>query len=232
MILGGLQKNSMIDYPRKVSCVCFLMGCNFDCPYCHNPALVQRDLAKLDHIDESEFYEFLEARKGLLEGVVISGGEPTLDKGLISLCRGIKAMGYPVKLDTNGSRPGVVKSLMEEGLVDYIAMDIKTSPSRYPLFIKQGFDPARLLLSIEMIMEWGGDCEFRTTCVKPLVDKQVVKEIAGIIEGADLYVLQSFREKGILHPDFFQGIQAGYSEEEMMSLKSIAEPRVKRCALR
>jgi len=232
MIVGGLRKHSMIDYPGKVSCVCFLTGCNFDCPYCHNPHLVRRDLARLNSMDEHGFYRFLEARKGLLDGVVVSGGEPTLDRELIPLCRRIKAMGYPVKLDTNGSRPDVLKSLMDEGLVDYIAMDIKTDPSLYPLFIKREFDPASLLLSIRMIMEWGMDYEFRTTCVKPLVSPQVVKDIARIIEGAKLYALQSFRDKDLLHPEFFQGVKAGYDEEEMMSLRSIAQPRVKRCVLR
>ena len=232
MIVGGLQKHSMIDYPGKVSCVCFLTGCNFDCPYCHNPHLVRGDLARLDPMDEGGFYRFLEARRGLLDGVVVSGGEPTLDGELIPLCRRIKAMGYPVKLDTNGSRPDVIKSLMDEGLVDYIAMDIKTDPCLYPLFIKREFDPASLLSSIRMIMEWGLDYEFRTTCVKPLVHSQVVKDIARIIEGAKLYALQSFRDKDLLHPEFFQGVKAGYDEEEMMSLRSIAEPWVKRCVLR
>jgi pyruvate formate lyase activating enzyme len=232
MIVGGLQKSSLIDYPGKVSCVCFLTGCNFDCPYCHNPHLVRRDLRKLDPLDENGLYTFLEARKGLIDGVVLSGGEPTLDKELIPLCRRIKAMGYPVKLDTNGSRPDVIESLVAEGLLDYLAMDIKTDPSRYPLYIKREFDPATLLLSIKMIMEWDGEYEFRTTCVRPLVDRAVVEHIARIIEGARLYALQSFQAKELLHPEFFKGLEAGYDEEEMMSLRSAAAPLVKRCILR
>jgi pyruvate formate lyase activating enzyme len=232
MILGGLQKSSMIDYPGKVSCVCFLTGCNFDCPYCHNPHLVLRDWVRLNPIEESRFYTFLEARKDFLDGVVVTGGEPTLDKDLISLCRRIKAMGYPVKLDTNGSRPDVIRSLIGEGLLDYIAMDIKTELSRYPLYIKRGFDPAALLLSIRMIMEWDRDYEFRTTCVRPLVDREVVEHIAKIIDGAKLYALQSFRAKELLHPEFFEGLEAGYGKEEMISLRSAAEPWVKRCILR
>jgi len=232
MILGGLQKSSMIDYHGKVSCVCFLTGCNFDCPFCHNSHLVRRDLAKLDPVDESGLYRFLESRKGLLDGVVVSGGEPTLDRELIPLCRQIKAMGYPVKLDTNGSLPDVIESLMDERLVDYIAMDVKTDPSRYPLFIKREFNPANVLRSIRMIMEWDGEYEFRTTCVKPLVDKKVVENIAGIIEGAEQYALQGFRDKDLLHPEFFQGVKPGYEEEEMKALQSTAEPWVKRCILR
>ena len=115
MILGGLQKNSLIDYPGKVSCVCFFMGCNFDCPYCHNPDLVRKDLTRLLPVDEGELYHFLEARKGFLDGVVISGGEPTLDGKLIPLCQRIKEIGYPVKLDTNGSRPEVILNLIDQG---------------------------------------------------------------------------------------------------------------------
>lgn len=232
MILGGLQKSSMIDYPGKVSCVCFLMGCNFDCPFCHNTHLVRRDPAKLDPVDENVLYRFLESRKGWLDGVVVSGGEPTLDRDLVPLCRRIKALGYPVKLDTNGSLPGVIRSLMDEGLVDYIAMDVKTDPSRYPLFIKREFDPAILLRTIRMIMEWDGDYEFRTTCVKPLVDEKIVENIARMIEGADLYALQGFRDKDLLHPEFFEGINPGYDGEEMKALQSTAEPWVKRCIVR
>ena len=232
MILGGLQKSSMIDYPGKVSCVCFLLGCNFDCPFCHNPYLVRRDLSKLDPMEEAEFYQFLESRKGLLDGVVVSGGEPTLDRELMTLCRRIKAMGYPVKVDTNGSRPEVIKSLMDEGLADYLAMDIKTDPSRYPLFIKQEFDPATLLRSIGMIMKWDGDYEFRTTCVKPLVNREVVENIARTIEGAKRYALQRFQDRDLLHPEFFQGVKPGYDEEEMSSLRSIAAPWVEQCVLR
>ena len=137
MRLAGLQKNSLIDYPGKASCVLFLFGCNFDCPYCHNPDLVRGGLSCHASLDEKTVYEFLERRKGLLDGVVISGGEPTLDKDLVFLCEKIKQIGYPLKLDTNGSQPQVIKRLIQEGLIDYIAMDIKTDPLHYsPLIIR------------------------------------------------------------------------------------------------
>jgi pyruvate formate lyase activating enzyme len=226
MILGGLQKNSLIDYPGKVSCVCFFMGCNFDCPYCYNPDLVRIDPTRLRPVEEAELCDFLEARKGFLDGVVISGGEPTLDGKLIPLCQRIKEIGYPVKLDTNGSRPEVIRVLIEQGLVDYIAMDIKTEPAKYPIFISKGLDPASLLSSIRLIMEWGGEYEFRTTCVRPIVDSRAIESIVRIIDGAKLYALQSFRGNEILHPEFFEGIRAGYDQDEMMALKSLAEPWV------
>jgi pyruvate formate lyase activating enzyme len=135
MVLGGLQKSSLIDYPGKISCVLFLSGCNFACPYCHNPDLAMGCVAA--NISEDSIYDFLERRREFLDGVVISGGEPTIQKDLIQLCRKIKQMGYPVKLDTNGSRPRVVQILIEEGLVDYIAMDIKTDTARYSSLMKK-----------------------------------------------------------------------------------------------
>ena len=139
MRFGGLQKYSLIDFPGKVSCVLFLSGCNFDCPYCHNPDLVRGEQLCSSSKDEAEIYAFLERRKGLLDGVVISGGEPTLVEDLAPLCEKIKGMGYPVKMDTNGSRPKVIKRLTDESLVDYIAMDIKTAPSRYATLVKKAF---------------------------------------------------------------------------------------------
>jgi len=232
MLLGGLQKHSLIDYPGKVSCVCFVLGCNFSCPYCHNPDLVRKNVARLSLVDEDGLYSFLQARRGFLDGVVVSGGEPTLNRELTSLCERIKAIGYPVKLDTNGSRPEVIQGLIEKSLVDYIAVDIKTDSMRYPLLIKSGYDPADLLATVRMVMQWGGEYEFRTTCVKPLVDESAIAEIAGMIQGASLYALQRFRRSELLHPEFFRNLEPAWKEEEMMSLKSIAEPWVKRCILR
>jgi pyruvate formate lyase activating enzyme len=232
MIVGGLQKNSLIDYPGKVSCVCFLTGCNFDCPYCHNPDLVLKNMMSLRPLNEDGLYRFLEARKGFLDGVVVSGGEPTLEREIVPLCRKIKAIGYAVKLDTNGSRPKVIKTLIEEGLVDYVAMDVKTEPGRYSDFIKRGYDPATLLSSIQIIMGSGIDYEFRTTCVRPLVKPETIENIGRIIKGARLYALQAFHGSKLLHPEFFQGIKAGYDENEMVQLKSMAEPWVEQCILR
>lgn len=232
MMIGGLQKHSLIDYPGKVSAVCFLTGCNFACPYCHNPHLVKRDLSRLHPLDERALYRFLEKRKDLLDGVVISGGEPTLEEQLIPLCRNIKSMGYAVKVDTNGSRPGVIEALLGEGLVDYIAMDIKTDPPRYRDYIQREFDPEKLLRSVRLIKAGDLDYEFRTTCVKPLVDRQVIARIAEIIAGARLYALQPFSNALLLRPDFFEGIDAAYGDEEMDDLRSLAEPWVERCTIR
>ena len=232
MFLGGLQKNSLIDYPGKISCVLFLSGCNFDCPYCHNPALAKGSPECPTFFDENRIYDFLEKRKGFLDGVVISGGEPTLHSELTSLCNKIKQMGYPVKLDTNGNRPEVLKRLINEGLVDYIAMDIKTDPLHYSPVITKEYNPDNILTSIQVIMESVLAYEFRTTCVKPIVDAQVIESISQIIKGSILYALQRFNNNEVLHPEFFQENEAGYDEDELLNFKTIAEPWVRECIVR
>lgn len=232
MVLGGLQKNSLIDYPGKVSSVLFLSGCNFDCPYCHNPALAKGSPLLSPPVDEETVYDFLESRRSFLDGVVISGGEPTLHKGLVTLCEKIKQMGYPVKLDTNGSRPQVIKTLADEGLVDYISMDVKTDPFRYSPLTKEDYTPERILSSIKIIMESNLPHEFKTTCIKPLVDASVIKTISQLIEGSDLYALQRFQRTEVLHPEFFEKNEYLIDENELMRLKSVAEPWVKRCIIR
>jgi len=150
MIIGGIQKTSLIDYPSKISCVIFVSGCNFDCPYCHNPDLVKRSSSNL-LIDVYEVLEFLKKRRPLLDGIVITGGEPTLQGDLFGFCEQIKTLGYPVKLDTNGSRPGVIKQLIEKKLIDYIAMDIKTAPDRYSPDITKTYNSDDLCGSIQFI---------------------------------------------------------------------------------
>jgi len=232
MFLGGLQKNSLIDYPGKVSCVCFVPGCNFQCPYCHNPELVRGNHAGLSPVDARSFYAFLAGRSGFLDGVVISGGEPTLRKDLPEICGTVKTLGYAVKLDTNGSRPLVINDLIQEGLVDYIAMDIKTDPLRYASTVAKGLDPELILSSIRVIMDSAPDYEFRTTCARPLVDEEVIERISGLIEGARLYVLQAFRGEKVLDPEFFEGTEPAYTQEEMAALKSISERRVRSCIIR
>jgi pyruvate formate lyase activating enzyme len=230
MIIGGLQKTSLIDFPGKVSCVCFVSGCNFLCPYCHNPDLVHHPGNAL--LDEKSFLDFIRERQGFLDGVVISGGEPTLQKDLPAFVSRIKREGYAVKLDTNGSHPRVIRELIEKKLVDYLAMDIKTDPSLYPLFMQREIDPDCIRSSIRLIMASGVHYEFRTTCVRPIVDAETVETIGRLIQGSFLYVLQNFSQVRVLQPDFFENRQAGYDQEEMMHLKSIAEPWVERCIIR
>ena len=232
MIFGGLQKNSLIDYPGKISCVLFTCGCNFSCPYCHNPELARGCKGHLNVFDEKAAYEFLEVRKGFLDGVVISGGEPTLQEDLPEVCEKIQEMDYPIKLDTNGSRPKVLKYLLDRGLVDYIAMDIKTDPDRYTPLIRDRFDAEPLKESIRLVKAASIEYEFRTTCLKPLVDARVIENISRLIHGASLYALQQFQPTQVLCPEFFQQNDCRFSDQELMDLKAIAQPWVGECLVR
>jgi pyruvate formate lyase activating enzyme len=230
MIIGGLQKTSLIDFPGKVSCVCFVSGCNFRCPYCHNPDLVNHPGKA--YLDENGFFAFIRERQGFLDGVVISGGEPTLQNDLPVFLSRIKREGYAVKLDTNGSHPRMIQELLAKRLVDYIAMDIKTDPSLYPLYMQREIDPDNIRSSIRLVMASDIPYEFRTTCVRPIVSEETVESIGRLIHGCFLYVLQQFSRARVLQPDFFENRQAGYDQEEMMQLKSIAEPWVQKCIVR
>jgi pyruvate formate lyase activating enzyme len=232
MQIGGIQKSSLIDYPGKVSSVIFCSGCNFDCPYCHNPELVGGQSTCPNRIDTDDLYRFLDQRRNFLDGVVVSGGEPTLQPGLLELCRNIKDFGFPVKLDTNGSRPRVIQRLIEENLVDYIAMDLKTDPVLYQSYIKSDCQPDPLVDSIELIMKSGLDYEFRTTCVKAIVTARTIENILLLIPGAKLYALQRFRSGEVLHPEFFENGQFDYSDEEMKAFKALAEQTVAECIIR
>lgn len=231
--IGGIQKQSLIDYPGKISCVLFLTGCNLQCPYCHNPALARGEVADPSAPAVGEFLDFLHRRRGFLDGVVISGGEPTIHSGLASLCEKIRALGYPIKLDTNGSRPGIVARLIADDLVNYVAMDIKTHPLLYRHHLGSRCDPAAFLDSIRLIVDSGVDHEFRTTCVRPIVSSGIVDAIARLIHDADRYVLQRFSKTDVLRPDFFQDDRARpHTRVELERLSQIAARHVACCAVR
>lgn len=232
MLLGGLQKHSLIDFPGISSCVCFVSGCNFHCPYCHNPDLALASPAHASRLTEEMFFDFLEARVGLLDGVVISGGEPTLHNRLSSFCDQIRGMGYKVKLDTNGSRPWVIRDLVDEGLVDYIAMDLKGSPEGYRVLMNGDCRMEDIAASAEILMSSSIPYEFRTTCARPFVTPEVLPDMARLIQGARLYVLQPFQWTRILQPEYFDGLEPGYSEGGMNELRAIAEPFVQECRVR
>ena len=232
MHIGGIQKSSLIDFPGKVSSVIFCSGCNFDCPYCHNPDLVEGQSICSNYLNTNAIYGFLEQRRYFLDGVVISGGEPTLQSDLADLCRQIKDIGFAVKLDTNGSRPRVLQHLIKADLLDYVAMDIKTDPALYRSFIKPQCRPESVFESVELIMESGVDYEFRTTCVKPIVTFDTLGNILQLIRGARLYALQRFRNSNVLHPEFFQHSNCEYSDDEISAFKALADQTVDECIIR
>jgi len=230
MILAGLQKNSLIDYPGKVACVVFVTGCNFTCPFCHNPELARGRYPQ--RIGTDQLKAFLLPRRQLLDGVVITGGEPTLASGLADLCRLIRDLDLAVKLDTNGSRPDVLSHLVSDHLVDYIAMDIKTTLNGYAPVLAAEEVTHRVAQSVRVILDSDLDYEFRTTCVRPFVDEQIIVRIARSIQGARKYALQPFRPAALLQPDFFSQADPGFSPHEMEQLREEAAPWVQECLLR
>ncbi len=198
MVIGGYQKLTLIDYPGKVASTVFTVGCSFRCPFCHNPELVLGSHLKVNGDVEKEFFEFLEKRKGKLEGICITGGEPTIQSDLLEFIDKVKKMGFLVKLDTNGSRPDVLRKIINRKLVDFIAMDIKNSPERYNETNGADTDIERIKLSVEMIMGGRIPYEFRTTVVPGIHKEDDFDQIAQWIKGAESYYLQIYRETKIL----------------------------------
>lgn len=192
MKIAGLQKNSMVDYPGKLSAVVFTQGCNMNCGYCHNRCLIGPN-QKEDLYSEDGILAFLEKRRGLLDGVVVSGGEPTLQKDLESFLIRVRSMGYPIKLDTNGTNPTLLKELIDRHRVDYVAMDIKAPLCKYRQVCCSPVDTQKLSESITILKAGKVDYEFRTTYTPELSDEDL-KDITNTIRGAQKYVLQQYRE--------------------------------------
>lgn len=196
MDISGLQKTTLLDYPGQVACTVFLAGCNLRCPFCHNASLVLE--APTPQMTEAEFFAFLKKRRGILDGVCITGGEPTLRPDLPEFIQKIRELGFRVKLDTNGTNPAVLGHLLEEKMVDYVAMDIKNSPERYRQTCG-GIDVLeRVQQSAALLMNSGCAYEFRTTCVHPLHDEKAMAEIGQWLAGAKSYYLQNFVDSGSL----------------------------------
>ncbi|MDD5490055.1 MAG: anaerobic ribonucleoside-triphosphate reductase activating protein [Candidatus Moranbacteria bacterium] len=201
MILGGLQKLTLIDYPGHIAATVFTVGCNFRCPFCHNPELVERGTWNVERKIEEDFFKLLKERHGKLEGVCITGGEPTLQPDLSEFIRKIKSLGYKVKLDTNGARPDVLRQLYAQNLLDFVAMDIKNSLENYEKTANSKMDLERIKLSVDLIKNSGIDYEFRTTVVPGLHKENDFEKIGKWLSGAKKYVLQAFEDKGkILDP--------------------------------
>ncbi len=230
MIVAGLQKNSLIDYPGKISAVVFVSGCNFRCPYCHNPELAKGRYPL--KIPVAEVLEFVGRRRKLLDGVVITGGEPTLWPHLHAFCQDLKQLDMAVKLDTNGSRPDALRQIIRQGAVDYIAMDIKTSLDRYGPPLCDRTEAPLIRESIGLIMDHARDYEFRTTCVAPFVDERIMAAITKEIPNARRYILQPFRPQTVLDRAYFQGNGSPLSEDQIDRLRVLALAAVPSCRIR
>lgn len=192
MKIGAFQKFSMLDFPHILSAVVFTQGCNYRCSYCHNPELVYPELFS-DVISEKSILEFLSLRKGKLEGVVITGGEPTIHDDLGEFLKNIKKTGYKIKLDTNGTNPDMLNEFIRKRLIDYFAMDIKAPLSKYPLVTGMSVPVSSITESIKLIMNSGIDYEFRTTVDKSILTENDIKEISEMIINSDRYFLQKLR---------------------------------------
>lgn len=233
MHIGGFQKNSLIDFPGTIACVVFTSGCNFRCPYCHNPELAAGPVNGTGPLAMEDIFSFLTARKGWVDGVVITGGEPCLQPDLDDFIRQIKQMGLTVKLDTNGSCPTVLSRLLDRSLVDYVAMDIKTGPDRYSEIMTSGAGMVNISQSIDLIMASAPDYEFRTTCVRPFIDPAIMAQIAGQIRGARRYILQKcVRDVPMMDPQFSDNPDHFFSDQEILALKSIIESAVQDVQIR
>jgi len=205
MQIGGLEKSTLLDYPGLPACTVFLIGCNFRCPFCYSSELVLPEKIKLQpKISEKYFFGFLKERKGLLDGVVICGGEPTINKDLPVFIRKIKKMGYLVKLDTNGSSPKMLKELIDKKLIDYVAMDIKAplDAKKYKKAAGVKVNLDKIRKSIKLIKRSGINYEFRTTLVPKIHTKEDIIEIAKAISPAKKYFLQNFRGERTINPKF------------------------------
>lgn len=208
MRIGGLQKVTLLDYPGKVACTVFLPGCNLRCPFCHNPALVLPD-RETDSLSAEELLAFLETRRGKLDGVCVTGGEPTLYEDLPALLRQIRGLGFAVKLDTNGCDPARLAEILNQGLVDYVAMDVKNAPARYAETVGiPGFNPAPVEESIRLLRKSTVDYEFRTTLVRELHRPEDLDAIAAWLAGAPRYYLQNFVDSGNLIGRGYHGFTA------------------------
>ena len=194
MNIHGLQKMTLLDFPGAVACTVFLGGCDFRCPYCHNAELLDPNFPPL--MDETELLSFLKKRQGLLDGVCITGGEPLLRQELPTLLGEIRALGYKIKLDTNGAHPAQLRRILDSGLADYVAMDIKNSPERYAETIGRAqFDVAPIRESVRLLMAGDTDYEFRTTVVAELHGEEDIRAIGRWIAGARRYFLQPFTDR-------------------------------------
>lgn len=231
MKISGLQKLTLIDWPGKLACTVFLTGCNFHCPWCYSRELVlPEEIKKQLKIPEKDFFNFLKKRKELLEGVVLCGGEPTINKELPIFAKKIKKLGFLVKLDTNGSNPKMVKELIDRELIDYVAMDVKLPKERYPEIFARKAKIEDIEKTIKILKEAKIDYEFRTTIVPTIHQKEDILKIAHWIKPAPKYYLQNFRPEKTIDSSF-ERIKP-YPESYLLEIQKAISPFFETCQIR
>ena len=229
MNIGGLQQFSMIDYPGKLASIVFTLGCNFRCGYCHNPELVLPEKFN-PALDEEKILEFFKTRVGKLDAISITGGEPTLQIDLPQFMKKIKDLGFLIKLDTNGTNSKMLKEIIDQKLVDYIAMDIKAPLEKYKEVVKTEINLEDIEESIKMIMDSGIKYEFRTTIVKSQLSVNDLSDIGKLIKGADIYYLQKFVTSKANDESFLK--EKTYSDEEFRKIKKKMFKYIQECEIR
>jgi pyruvate formate lyase activating enzyme len=227
MKIKGLQKQTILDYPGKLACTIFTFGCNFRCGFCHNPELVVDD--GRPEIKQENILEFLKDRKGFLDGVCITGGEPTLNEGLPEFISKIKELGFLVKLDTNGTNPKMLKELIDKKLVDYVAMDIKAPLEFYDKITNVKVKKDDIQKSVDLVRTMK-EYEFRTTVVPGLFDENYAKSIGEWLKGSNKFFIQQFRGIKNLDKNFVG--KKPFSKEELISFCNILKPYFKKCEIR
>jgi len=231
MQIGGLQKLTLIDYPGRLAATVFLCGCNFHCRFCYNSELVlPQKIRNQPKISERELFSFLKERKDLLEGVCLTGGEPTIHKDLPHFIKKIKRFGYLVKIDTNGSNPKMLKDLIDKKLVNYVALDAKSPREKYNKICKKRVNIKNIEKSIKLLQENEIDCEFRTTVTPGLIDKEDILKIARWISPAKKYYLQNFRPEKTVDPKF-EKIKP-YPQEFLLEIQKAIAPFFEVCQIR
>ncbi len=229
MRIGGLQKFSLIDYPGKTCAIIFTQGCNFCCRYCHNPELVLPN-QYTEPIPEKKIIQFLTSRQGQLDAVTITGGEPTLHSDLIAFIKQVKNLGFLIKLDSNGTNAQVIQQLIEQKLVDYLAMDIKAPLEKYEKIVGSAVSVEKIKTSINLIINSGINHEFRTTIVKSLTSFDDLTQIAQTITGAKQYFLQRFIPSKLIDDKLVT--EESYTQQELEKLAKKLKKYVKNCGVR
>jgi pyruvate formate lyase activating enzyme len=228
MKIGGFQKTTLLDYPETISAIIWTVGCNFRCPFCYNRDLV---LGNVGFISEEEILSFLEKRKGMLEGLVITGGEPLLQKDIVDFAGKIKKLGYLLKIDTNGCYPEKLQELINKKLVDYIAMDVKAPKDKYDNLTNVKTDIIKIQESIDIIRNSALDYEFRTTFIPGLLTKDDILKIAKWLEGSLRFYLQQFKNDTTMISSKLQNVLP-YSKQELMETLNLIKPFFKNCNTR
>lgn len=233
MLISGIQQYTLLDYPQKIACIIFTPGCNFRCGYCHNPEFVLPEKIiqiKDSFIPEEAFFNFLERRKNLLDGVVISGGEPTLMPNLISFIEKIKNLGFLIKLDTNGNRPEILEEVIKKNLVNYVAMDVKTSLDNYPDLVGKFVKTEHIKRSMDLLKLGIVDYEFRTTLIAEIHSEIILKKMIDLLAGAKRFFLQTFRPSTTLDPKF-ENYHA-FSLKKIKQISELFKPHIKEVEIR